>query len=80
MQSLKRYWRTYILGAVLVLILLVMAETGFQVKAFAQERYSDLQNFSKVLNLIQQYYVEEVDTKKMIYAIYQLFNQSKSCD
>lgn len=67
MQSLKRYWRTYILGAVLVLILLVMAETGFQVKAFAQERYADLQNFSKVLNLIQQYYVEEVDTKKMIY-------------
>ena len=67
MQSLKRYWKTYILGAVLVLILLVMAETGFQVKAFAQERYADLQNFSKVLNLVQQYYVEEVDTKKMIY-------------
>lgn len=32
----------------------------------AQERYSELQNFSKVLNLIQQYYVEEVDTKKLI--------------
>ena len=36
-------------------------------KAQAQERYSELQNFSKVLNLIQQYYVEEVDTKKLIY-------------
>ena len=36
-------------------------------KAQAEERYSDLQNFSKVLNLIQQYYVEEVDTKKLIY-------------
>lgn len=35
--------------------------------AYAQERYADLQNFSKVLNLIQQYYVEEVDTKKLIY-------------
>lgn len=32
-----------------------------------EDRYSDLQNFSKVLNLIQQYYVEEVDTKKLIY-------------
>src|SRR5690606_27279474 len=36
-------------------------------KAFADERYSELQNFSKVLNLIQQYYVEEVDTKKLVY-------------
>lgn len=33
----------------------------------AEERYSELQLFSKVLNLIQQYYVEEVDTKKLIY-------------
>lgn len=32
----------------------------------AQERYTELQNFSKVLNLIQQYYVEDVDTKKLI--------------
>ncbi|MBN8537470.1 MAG: S41 family peptidase [Deltaproteobacteria bacterium] len=32
----------------------------------AQERYTELQNFSKVLNLIQQYYVEEVNTKKLI--------------
>lgn len=37
------------------------------IKAQAEERYADLQNFSKVLNLVQQYYVEEVDTKKLIY-------------
>lgn len=67
MQSLKRYWKTYLLGAILLLTLIIMAETGFQVRAFAQERYADLQNFSKVLNLIQQYYVEEADTKKLIY-------------
>jgi C-terminal peptidase (prc) len=67
MQSVKRYWRTYLLGALLLFVLFVMAGTGFQVKAFAQERYADLQNFSKVLNLIQQYYVEEVDTKKLVY-------------
>ncbi|QDK39424.1 S41 family peptidase [Bdellovibrio sp. NC01] len=67
MQSLKRYWKTYVLGFILILTIFIMAETGFQVKAFAQERYADLQNFSKVLNLIQQYYVEETDTKKLIY-------------
>lgn len=67
MQSLKRYWKTYILGFILILTIFIMAETGFQVPAFAQERYADLQNFSKVLNLIQQYYVEEADTKKLVY-------------
>ncbi len=35
--------------------------------AWAEERYTELQNFSKVLNLIQQYYVEPVDTKKLVY-------------
>lgn len=67
MQSLKRYWKTYALGFILLITLFIMAETGFQVRAFAQERYADLQNFSKVLNLIQQYYVEEVNTKKLVY-------------
>ena len=41
--------------------------SGIGIMSFAEDRYSDLQNFSKVLNLIQQYYVEEVDTKKLIY-------------
>lgn len=67
MQSLKRYWKTYILGFVLMVTLFILAESGFQVRAFAQERYADLQNFSKVLNLIQQYYVEDVNTKKLVY-------------
>lgn len=35
--------------------------------AFASERYEDLQLFAKVLNLVQQYYVEEVNVKKLIY-------------
>lgn len=34
--------------------------------SWAEERYSDLQNFSKILNLVQQYYVEPVDTKKLV--------------
>ena len=34
--------------------------------SFAEDRYSELQTFSKILSLIQQYYVEEVDTKKLV--------------
>jgi carboxyl-terminal processing protease len=34
--------------------------------AIAQEKYSELQTFSKVLNLVQQYYVEEVKVSKLI--------------
>lgn len=32
-----------------------------------KDRYQDLQVFTKVLNLVQQYYVEEVDIQKLIY-------------
>lgn len=37
------------------------------VLAQTKERYADLQLFTKVLNLVQQYYVEEVDVKKLVY-------------
>ena len=37
------------------------------VSAMAKDRYQDLQIFAKVLNLVQQYYVEEVDSHKLIY-------------
>lgn len=67
MRSIKKYWKTYLLGSALLASLFLMAASGFQVRAFAQERYAELQNFSKVLNLIQQYYVESTDTKKLIY-------------
>lgn len=36
-------------------------------RAAAQDRYADLQNFTKVLNMIQQYYVEPVDVRTLIY-------------
>lgn len=46
----------------------VAAMGGFSnANAYAKERYEDLQVFAKVLNLVQQYYVEEVDTQKLIY-------------
>lgn len=39
---------------------------GRPLLTFAQDRYTELQTFSKILNLIQQYYVESVDTKKLV--------------
>jgi carboxyl-terminal processing protease len=48
-------------------LVLIVSQVDWSVmKAEAEERYTELQNFAKVLNLIQTYYVEEVDTKKMI--------------
>ncbi len=35
--------------------------------AEVKDRYLTLQLFAKVMNLVQKYYVEEVDTKKLIY-------------
>ena len=39
---------------------------GGPIKSYAEDRYAELQIFSKILSLTQQYYVEEVDTKKLI--------------
>ncbi|MEK6774314.1 MAG: S41 family peptidase [Bdellovibrionota bacterium] len=58
---MKKLTATILIGA---LLLFQFSDT---VKAGNDDRYSELQNFSKVLNLIQQFYVEEVDTKKLIY-------------
>ena len=52
-----------IYAAVLLVVVLI---GGKPLISFAEDRYSDLQNFSKILNLTQQYYVEEVDTKKLV--------------
>lgn len=34
--------------------------------AASEDRYSELQDFTKILNMVQQFYVEEVNTKKLI--------------
>ncbi len=57
--------KTAVFLGILGALIAVTLNSGF--KAYAEERYTELQNFSKVLNLVQQYYVEEVDTKKLIY-------------
>lgn len=71
-QQPSRRWRLrpnstflFILG-----LCLGVASTHFQwsmVRAVAADRYADLQNFTKVLNLVQQYYVEPVEAQKLIY-------------
>ena len=61
---LRNRW-TIVLGVLLVCMLSLVTSRSGQV--YAEERYQELQLFAKVLNLIQQYYVEEVDTKKLIY-------------
>ncbi len=68
---MKRSIRTLIIAS----FLLLFGLGGFVLGAFsseaalaqAKDRYQDLQLFTKVLNLVQQYYVEEVDTQKLIY-------------
>jgi carboxyl-terminal processing protease len=53
-----------------VLIMLGLVFGSLNIKsayAVAKDRYADLQMFTKVLNLVEQHYVEEVDIKKLIY-------------
>lgn len=57
----------------LVLVVAILVGMGWlwsnstSLLAYAEDRYMDLQLFAKVLNLTQQYYVEEVETKQLIY-------------
>jgi carboxyl-terminal processing protease len=50
-----------------IFIILLLIASIVSIKIFAADRYTDLQTFTKVLNLIQQYYVEEVDSRKLLY-------------
>jgi carboxyl-terminal processing protease len=56
--------KKYFIGFVSVLTLALVFTKPIQ--SWGEERYTELQNFSKILNLVQQYYVEPVDTKKLI--------------
>ena len=53
-------------GSIILLLAGVLFLSGGPLKSYAEDRYSELQTFSKILTLIQQYYVEEVDTKKLV--------------
>lgn len=58
----KRNWM--IIGA---LILTAAVASSQAVQKEVKDRYEKLQIFTKVLNLVQQYYVEEIDAEKLIY-------------
>ncbi len=60
--------RRFISSAV-ILTALVVGSLHLAPSAFAKSKdhYLNLQLFAKVMNLVQKYYVEEVDTKKLIY-------------
>ncbi|MGE0762849.1 MAG: S41 family peptidase [Bdellovibrionales bacterium] len=63
-----RQYTKWIAGlAVFGLITALVTPNWNRVEAEVKERYADLQLFAKVLNLVQQYYVEDVDLKKLIY-------------
>ncbi len=70
-KSIIRSLRPLIIFIFLVVLglggLVAGSFTSNSVMAYADERYQELQIFTKVLNLVQQYYVETVDTKKLIY-------------
>src|SRR6187397_227802 len=63
----KRLWNRWTIVAALLTVSLLTILSSQSIKVYAEERYQELQLFAKVLNLVQQYYVEEVDTKKLIY-------------
>lgn len=62
---MKKYKKLLSIALATVVLGLVLNWQNLQ--AQVKERYSDLQLFAKVMNLVQQYYVEEVDLKKLIY-------------
>lgn len=67
---MKRQLRAFVIILFLTILgvggIFLGATTSKGVLVFASERYSELQTFSKVLNLVQEYYVEKVETKKLI--------------
>jgi carboxyl-terminal processing protease len=66
----NKYRKFFFVGFVICTAFLGMilgAVVSHSAPALAKDRYADLQMFTKVLNLVEQHYVEEVDTKKLIY-------------
>lgn len=63
----RRLWNRWTLVLSLTAVSVFTVLSSQSMRAAAEERYQELQLFAKVLNLVQQYYVEDVDTKKLIY-------------
>jgi len=61
---LKKYRKIGIMLGLIVVVSAVLVNPWVQ--AYAKDRYQKYQLFTKVLNLVQQYYVEPVDVDKLI--------------
>lgn len=67
---MKKLLRNKVVSAIAVIFIMIFILAAFNassIKGYAEDKYMQLQLFTKVLNLVQQYYVEDVDTKKLIY-------------
>ena len=62
---MKKWYRFLIIFSVVAFSILFLSRINLSAKS--KERYLTLQLFTKVLNIIQEYYVENVDTRKLIY-------------
>lgn len=61
--SHQRFMRLF----VSLMIFASILYAGDKALAEAKDRYLNLQLFAKIMNLVQKYYVDDVDTKKLIY-------------
>tara|TARA_B100000749_G_scaffold280889_1_gene280160 strand:- start:61267 stop:62646 length:1380 start_codon:yes stop_codon:yes gene_type:complete len=60
--------RYKILSAVgVTFFVLALSLSMGSIKSYAEGRYEELQLFTKVLNLVQKYYVKDVDAKKLLH-------------
>ena len=62
--SHQKFVHLFVVVAVSLSCLFYVGDSSF---ASAKDRYLNLQLFAKIMNLVQKYYVDDVDTKKLIY-------------
>ncbi len=64
----RRLKKSWMVGLILFSSMVMFFSSSWPgaMVAYAQERYTELQLFTKVLNIVQRYYVDDVDTKKLI--------------
>ncbi|MCC6278750.1 MAG: S41 family peptidase [Oligoflexia bacterium] len=60
-------WMASVSLSLAVGVVIGSVTVGWSAQNGKQDRYADLQMFTKVLNLVEQHYVEEVDIHKLVY-------------
>ena len=65
MEKTKKTKQVKYFFAALVIMFLGLQKSSVQ--SWAEDRYKDLQLFAKILNLVEEYYTDPVDIKKLMY-------------